>query len=262
VSDGTLTDSETVTITVTETNRPPTVSAGTDLTVTLPNAAALDGTAADPDGQALTVTWTKISGPGTVTFGSASAVDTTAIFSAAGSYVLRLTVSDGAASISDEVSVTAQEAFDPTTLITNLRVATNKAVRVRPLTLDRDVYIDRDYTFQTIPPALEGMAYVRAANEDKYRKDSSYMTFTLTAPATVYVAFDVRANKLPSWLAKASWVKTGMQLRTSDALFDIYERSYAAGPVSLGGNGALWGVNPYSHYVVIVAPAGGIATPQ
>jgi hypothetical protein len=53
-----------------------------------------------------------------------------------------------------------------------------------------------------------------------------------------------------------------MQLRTSDALFDIYERSYAAGPVSLGGNGALWGVNPYSHYVVIVAPAGGIATPQ
>ena len=35
-------------------------------------------------------------GPGTVTFGNANAVDTTASFSAAGTYVLRLTANDGA----------------------------------------------------------------------------------------------------------------------------------------------------------------------
>ncbi len=42
----------------------------------------------------LTTTWTKVSGPGTVTFGSASAVDTTAEFSAAGSYVMQLEADD------------------------------------------------------------------------------------------------------------------------------------------------------------------------
>ena len=47
---------------------------------------------------AVTTTWSTISGPGTVTFGNASAVDTTASFSQAGTYVLRLTADDGALS--------------------------------------------------------------------------------------------------------------------------------------------------------------------
>jgi hypothetical protein len=50
--------------------------------------------------------WTKASGPGTVTFGTPSAVDTTATFSAAGIYVLRMTGSDGALTSSDDVTVT------------------------------------------------------------------------------------------------------------------------------------------------------------
>ncbi len=44
---------------------------------------------------ALAMSWTKASGPGVVTFGSSSAAATTATFSAAGDYVLRLTASDG-----------------------------------------------------------------------------------------------------------------------------------------------------------------------
>ena len=42
-----------------------------------------------------TATWSKASGPGTVTFDDASATATTTTFSAAGSYVLRLSVTDG-----------------------------------------------------------------------------------------------------------------------------------------------------------------------
>ncbi|HWQ14413.1 MAG TPA: multicopper oxidase domain-containing protein [Roseiflexaceae bacterium] len=89
------------------TNQPPTVSAGPDQTVSLPAAATLDGTVAD-DGLVapLTTQWTQQSGPGTVTFGNASAVDTTASFSAAGTYVLRLTAFDGALSAFDELTVT------------------------------------------------------------------------------------------------------------------------------------------------------------
>jgi hypothetical protein len=86
------------------------VSAGPDLAVTLPATAALDGTVSDdglpsPPGT-LTTTWSKVSGPGTVTFGNAAAVDTTASFSAPGTYVLRLTASDGELSTNDDATVT------------------------------------------------------------------------------------------------------------------------------------------------------------
>ena len=46
-------------------------------------------------GQAQILTWSQLSGPGTVTFADASAADTTASFSVIGTYVLRLDAYDG-----------------------------------------------------------------------------------------------------------------------------------------------------------------------
>jgi hypothetical protein len=94
----------------TPTNQPPTVNAGSDQAITLPATATLGGNASDdnqptPPG-ALTTTWSKVSGPGTVTFGNANALNTTATFSLAGSYTLRLTANDGALSASDDLVVT------------------------------------------------------------------------------------------------------------------------------------------------------------
>jgi glucose/arabinose dehydrogenase len=113
-NDGVLAASADVTLTVLGPNQPPSVSAGPDQTVTLPALATLDATVSDdglpsPPG-ALTTTWTKQDGPGTVTFGDASSVDTTASFSAAGTYVLRLTADDGAFAPSDDVTVTVLSA--------------------------------------------------------------------------------------------------------------------------------------------------------
>jgi hypothetical protein len=98
-----------VSIVATSANTAPTLSAPPDQSVQLPNAATLAATAAD-DGlpsASLTHSWTKLSGPGTVTFGSPSALQTTATFSAPGVYVLRISTTDGAASVSDDVRVTA-----------------------------------------------------------------------------------------------------------------------------------------------------------
>ena len=91
-------------------NQAPTVNAGPDRTVTLPNAVLLTGSATD-DGlpnppAAMTYNWSMASGPGTVTLGAPNALSTSASFSASGSYVLRLTASDGALTASDVVSVT------------------------------------------------------------------------------------------------------------------------------------------------------------
>jgi len=111
-SDSALSTSDDVVITVnppTPVNQAPVVNAGPDQAITLPATASLSGTATDdglPNPPAtVTTTWTKASGPGTVTFGNASALNTTATFSAAGSYTLRLTANDSALSASDDVVV-------------------------------------------------------------------------------------------------------------------------------------------------------------
>ncbi len=112
-TDSLLSGTDTVTVTVNPpgTNTAPSVNAGPDQTLTLLASAVLDGTVSD-DGLPgpLTTTWSETSGPGSVTFGAPSSVDTTATFSATGTYVLRLTANDGALSSFDEVTVTVNAA--------------------------------------------------------------------------------------------------------------------------------------------------------
>jgi hypothetical protein len=76
------------------------VNAGPDQTITLPNGTTLSGSATDdwlpnPPG-ALTYTWSKVNGPGTVTFANANAASTTGTFSVTGTYRLQLPASDSA----------------------------------------------------------------------------------------------------------------------------------------------------------------------
>lgn len=91
-------------------NAPPLVDAGPDQTITLPAPVALQGVVTDdglPDPPAATTAaWSKMSGPGTVTFADATAPSTTASFSTDGTYVLRLTADDSAAQGWDEATVT------------------------------------------------------------------------------------------------------------------------------------------------------------
>jgi hypothetical protein len=88
-------------------NLAPLVSAGPDLAAVVGEQMILNGTVTD-DGPAgsILAAWSKVSGPGTVSFGNSAAIDTTATFSAAGSYVLRLAASDGTNATSDEIIVT------------------------------------------------------------------------------------------------------------------------------------------------------------
>ena len=94
------------------TNQAPIVSAGGAQTITLPSAANLNGTVMDdglPNPPAtVTTTWSKVSGPGSVTFENSSAVDTTASFSLPGTYLLRLTADDGGLNTITEVTITVK----------------------------------------------------------------------------------------------------------------------------------------------------------
>jgi PKD repeat protein len=113
--DSELTDADEVTVTVTPpapANEAPVVNAGADRSVRLSGTLTLAGSASDdglpdPPGT-LTVTWTQVSGPGSTTFGTPGAAQTTARFSSAGTYILRLTADDSEISASDDVRVTVK----------------------------------------------------------------------------------------------------------------------------------------------------------
>ncbi len=89
---------------------PPMVVAGIDRVVVLGGKTYLSGTikTLEDKGTAPTVTWSKASGPGTVTFENANLPVTTAKFSAAGNYVLKLAVDKGTLSNSSTLNVTAE----------------------------------------------------------------------------------------------------------------------------------------------------------
>lgn len=97
-------------------NTAPTVSAGADRTVLRGAALILAGAVADdglPTGSALTVAWTRVSGPGAAAFAAAGSVASRVNFDTAGTYVLRLTASDAALSAADDLLVTVTEPVTP-----------------------------------------------------------------------------------------------------------------------------------------------------
>lgn len=94
-------------------NPSPVVSAGADQSLVLPGGATLTGTAQDdfyPPNHALSLSWSKVSGLGTVNFnpqsGLGSSLQTAASFGSPGAYVLRFTASDMQLGDSNDVLVT------------------------------------------------------------------------------------------------------------------------------------------------------------
>jgi hypothetical protein len=97
-------------------NQPPVVDAGPARTASIDASVALDGSVID-DGKPgpISASWLKVSGPGAVTFVNAAAIDATATFSAAGSYVLRLSATDGQFTSFDDVTIVVESTAPPAT---------------------------------------------------------------------------------------------------------------------------------------------------
>ena len=109
------------------TNAPPVCDAGPDRSVFLAGPwvnVVLSGNVTDdglPDEFSLVRNWSKVSGPGEVTFANPAASATGASFTATGSFVLRLSATDSDLSSADEVSIqvlppetTGYRVFSPT----------------------------------------------------------------------------------------------------------------------------------------------------
>ncbi len=109
VNDGQI-DSSPDTVVVTSVNDPPVADAGPDQNVPRTTTLTLDGSGShDANGDALTYAWSILSAPSgsTVTIANPSAVNPLFTPDLAGTYVIRLMVSDGTAQGTDNVTITA-----------------------------------------------------------------------------------------------------------------------------------------------------------
>jgi len=114
------------------------------------------------------------------------------------------------------------------------------------LTTGQLVYTDRTFTFTTLNALVAGAAYLRTANGDKAGNVDPWLTFMISAAATVYVAYDTR-RPLPAWLL--AWTDTGQSIVTSDTPRRVYSRLFPAGQVAVGPNGPTTTGSMYSVMV-------------
>lgn len=105
VTDGQTSSSQGFQVMIGSVNRAPLVNAGADQTIVGTNAAVLNGTATDDNSSALLTSWSVVSPAANVSLVDANALNTTVHFARPGIYTLRLTVSDGEFSESDEVTI-------------------------------------------------------------------------------------------------------------------------------------------------------------
>ena len=185
--------------------------------------------------------------------------DTSSILS--GSYTLTAIARDAAGNTttSAPVLVTIENTSTNTEdlEITNLQVQSGNAyVVVSDLDVGQPVYIDRAYTFATVPAILTGAAYLQTANTDKNSTASDFLSFDVNQSVTVYVAHDPRIATKPAWLD--TFTNTGEVLVTTDTTLELWSQAFPAGSISLGGNrGSGGGASMYSVALVPDEPLGG-----
>ena len=257
--DSLLTTASEVTVTVNPMplNQAPVVSAGTGSTITVAESAVLNGTVSDdglpnPPG-VVTSAWSKVSGPGTVTFDNAGSPNTLASFSIDGIYTLGLVADDTLLTTTSEVTVTVNPAPSGPLSVSNLTVASGEAYQVvNGLAAGDTVYIDRGYTYTSVPAIIQGVTHIRTANNDKNRTETSFFTFSVDRDVTVYVAYDSRASSLPGWLT--GWTNADEALLNTDVPLFLYSKDFAAGSITLGGNMASGAAGAGSSYSAAIVP--------
>ena len=130
----------------------------------------------------------------------------------------------------------------------------------RPYTLSTleegtHLYTDRTYQATFVPDYLKGAAFIQTPNSDKSNRLSEVISFELSQPATVYVAYDPLALVLPNWLKGFQRIsdKIGLNDPRIDHLV-LYRKVFPAGPVKIGGNLASPAKGSKNTYVVAVQP--------
>ena len=140
-----------------------------------------------------------------------------------------------------------------TDLLTDLLGFTSTKPQLVKVAAGINYYTDRDYQIKSAPSYLLDASLIKTANNDKISKLNSFLSFKVSKAATVYVAYDPRGARIPSWLQ--GFTKTSDKLGVDDpkiANLTVYKKDYSAGTVTLGANLAGNALGALCQYVVMV----------
>ena len=141
----------------------------------------------------MSYSWTKVSGPGNVSFSNPSAANTNAAFSTAGTYSLRVTVSDGSLSVTSSTSVNVTEP--------NLAPVINVAAKANP---------------QSITTAQNTTLSVSAS--DPNGDSLSYSWIKVSGPGTVYFGNSSSASTQASFSSAGTY---SLRVTVSDGSLSV-----------------------------------------
>jgi PKD repeat protein len=201
-------------------NLAPVVDAGRDAPAEIGTPIALRATVYDDGGPGpSTLQWSQVSGPGTTTFTPPSAAQTSASFSATGTYVLRATASDGQLSTSDDVTITVVARGAPRPLDTPVAKAFDD-VEQRPTGfadwLGATLNIpNAGTTSQTI-----GIRFARLAVPPGATITEAWIQFAATGSTSTAASIQVRAvaaDDTPTFTTSSTTVSSRPQTSTSVA---------------------------------------------
>jgi M6 family metalloprotease-like protein/uncharacterized repeat protein (TIGR02543 family) len=161
-------------------------------------------TASDPESNPLTYTWSKISGPGAVTFSDPAALDSTASFRIAGTYVLRLSVSDGIGTSFDEITIIVSPALTVTYNTNGATGGTAPEDASSPYAINASVsvlgagdLVRANYTFAGWNTAANGSGTAYQPN-DTFAIAANTTLYAQWTPNTYIVTFDPNGGSAPS----------------------------------------------------------------
>jgi predicted esterase len=262
---------KTLTVNYSQTNQAPVAQAGADTTITLPTSiVSLQGSVTDdglPTGATVTRTWSKFSGPGTVTFGNDSNPSTTAAFSAAGTYVLRLTANDTQLNASDDVTVVVNPVGSEGQLIAAINCGGSSVASPDEPGLT--------YAADSLPPAVGGTATGTASSltgSYRYAIPPATFSYKFTVPNGSYVVklrfYDsgTVGQRVFNYVVEDQPPITGFDI-AAVARNTLVDRTYnvvvADGELNIGFSGnSPTGATPKINAIVVrksVAPATGYA---
>ncbi|GIH14338.1 glycosyl hydrolase family 28 protein [Rugosimonospora africana] len=115
------------------------------------------------------------------------------------------------------------------------------------------LYGDRTFTVASLPPGLIGAQWIRTANDSKTSTVDPLASFTVGQASTVYIGVDTRVGRRP--FLDSTWAATGAQITDTEGSstrhFDLYQKTFPAGPVTLGPDADT--ANSGSMYLIAVA---------
>lgn len=128
-------------------------------------------------------------------------------------------------------------------------------------------YIDRDYTFESVAPLVNGQTYIKTAGNDKlYEEEDMWFSFDVNQDVTVYVLHADKIHPKPAWLKEFTNTREKVTRRndpTTKGTFTLFAKDFPKGTITLGGDFPEGWLTPefidslgsgYCMYSVVVTP--------